>query len=126
MPSSFLCTNPELDEIFKEELPKNMVDPLSNSSPLSVLEPSALSQYESEPNTPSLFESEFKDLPQYVKESSSNLQPENLPQHEKESLSTLSEEDGLVVADSVKRKLFCLIDRKKDALSRTMHKTKLA
>ena len=96
-----LCTNSELDENYDEELPKNVVDPLSNSGPLSVLyevKPGALSQYESEPNTPSLFESEFKDLPQYVKESSSNLQPENLPQHEKESLSTLSEEDGLVVA----------------------------
>ena len=34
-------TNPELGENCKEKLPKNMVDPFS--SPLSVLEPSALS-----------------------------------------------------------------------------------
>ena len=41
-----LCPNPEMDEIYSEELPENMVVPLSSSGPLSVFKPSALSLYE--------------------------------------------------------------------------------
>ena len=42
----FLCETPELDMDYNKELPENVVVPLSNSGPLSVLKPSTLSLYE--------------------------------------------------------------------------------
>ena len=59
----FLCANPEPskdDENYNEELPKNVVVPLS--SPLSVLEPSALSLNEEKPSAGSLHEVKPEDL----------------------------------------------------------------
>ena len=79
----FLCANPELTEDDEKELPKNVVDPLYTSSPLSVLEPNNLSQYETETYTLSLFESEPITLSHYESE------PKNLSHYESEPI-TLS------------------------------------
>ena len=45
-----------MDEIYNEELPENVVVPLSNSGPLSILKPSALSLYEVISSAHSLYE----------------------------------------------------------------------
>ena len=53
-----------MDEIYNEELPENVVVPLSNSGPLSVFKPSALSQYEVTSRALSLSEPKYKKVSQ--------------------------------------------------------------
>ena len=72
----FLCANPELSKDDEKELPKNVVDPLYPSSPLSVLEPNNLSQYDTETYTLSQYETETSTLSHYESE------PYNLSLHE--------------------------------------------
>ena len=54
----FLCAIPELSKDDEKELPKNVVDPLYTSSPLSILQPNNLAQYENKPEYLSLYEKE--------------------------------------------------------------------
>ena len=95
----FLCATPELNENCEKEVPENVVDPLYSSSPLSILQPNNLAQYENKSEDLSQHESEIKNLSYYESKSNTlslyesetknvpldEYKPKDLPQHERKS-----------------------------------------